>query len=90
MHKQKEHGELPQKKESNRKRPLDSREAVKYWREALEPLAEGQSQSCIIRARREFNDLSAKTVRRKGDVFRVSKKRAKELLSNKIEIVEKL
>lgn len=69
---------------------LDNREAVKYWREALDPIAEEQSQSCIIRARREFNDLEANKTRRKGDVFRVSKKRSKELLSNKIEIVEEL
>ena len=69
---------------------LDNREALKYWREALEPIEEEQSQSCIIRARREFNDLAAKTVRRHGDVFRVSKERAKELLGNKFKIVEEL
>lgn len=69
---------------------LDNREAVKYWREALKPIAKEQSQSCIIRARREFNDLAEHKTRRQGDVFRVSKKRAKELLSNKIKIVEEL
>lgn len=69
---------------------LDSRDAVKYWREALEPIAEEQSQSCIIRARREFIDLAEHKTRRKGEVFRVSKERAKELLSNKIKIVEEL
>lgn len=69
---------------------LDNREAIKYWREALKPIAKEQSQSCIIRATREFNDLAAKTVRRKGDVFRVSKERAKELLSNEHNIVEEL
>lgn len=69
---------------------LDNREAVKYWRKALEPIAEEQIQSCIIRAMREFNDLAAKKVRRQGDVFRVSKKRAKELLDNEHNIVEEL
>lgn len=69
---------------------LDNREAVKYWRRALQPIAEEQSQSSIIRASREFNDLAEHKTRRQGDVFRVSKKRAKELLSNKIKIVEEL
>ena len=69
---------------------LDNREAVKYWREALDPIAKKPSQSCIIRARREFNDLAEHKTRRQGDVFRVSKKRAKELLSNKVKIVEEL
>lgn len=69
---------------------LDSRDAVKYWREALEPIAEEQSQSSIIRSIREFNDLAEHKTRRNGEVFRVSKKRAKELLSNKIKIVEEL
>lgn len=67
---------------------LDNREAVKYWREALEPIAEEQSQFCIIKARREFNDLAEHKIRRQGDVFRVSKKRAKELLAHKIKIIE--
>lgn len=69
---------------------LDNREAIKYWREALEPIAKEQSQSCIIRAMREFNDLAERKMRRKGDVFRVSKERAKELLANKHNIVEEL
>ena len=69
---------------------LDSRDAVKYWREVLEPIAKEQSQSCIIRVRREFNDLAEHKTRRNGEVFRVSKKRAKELLNNEIEIVEEL
>lgn len=69
---------------------LDNREAIKYWREVLEPIAKEQDQSCIIRARREFNDLKAKKTRRKGDVFRVGKERAKELLDNEHNIVEEL
>ena len=69
---------------------LDNREAIKYWREALQPISEEQSQSSIIRARREFNDLAEHKTRRRGDVFRVNKKRADELLSNKFKIVEEL
>lgn len=67
---------------------LDNREAVKYWREALEPIAEEQSQFCIIKATRDFEDLAAKTQRRKDDIFRVIKERADQLLANKIKIIE--
>ena len=70
-----------------RKRPLDNRDAIPAWREALQA---ADNHSCILRATREFNDLTARVVRRHGDVFSVSPERAKELLNNKIKIVEEL
>lgn len=72
------------------KKPIDTKDVYDDWKSMLKAEAKRQSQSCIIRTMREFNDLEAKTTRRKGDVFRVSKERAKELLSNKFNIVEEL
>ena len=72
------------------KKPIDTKDVYDDWKLVLEAEARRQSRSCIIRAMREFIDLAEHVTRRKGDVFRVSKKRAKELLSNKIKIVEEL
>lgn len=72
------------------KKPIDTKDVYDDWKFVLEAEARRQSRSCIIRAMRQFNDLLDKTTRRKGDVFRVSKERAKELLSNENNIVEEL
>lgn len=69
---------------------LDNRETIPEWGKLLEAVDEEQSGFRIVRATIAFKDIAAKTVRREGDVFRVSKERAKELLSNKMNIVEEL
>lgn len=69
---------------------LDNRETIPEWRKLLEAVQEEQSGFRIVRATIDFKDLAAKTVRREGDVFRVSKSRAKELLNNQLNIVEEL
>lgn len=51
----------------------------------LEKLA---AKKCIIKSMRSWKDLEAKKNRYAGEVFAVTNKRAKELLSNKFKIVE--
>lgn len=70
--------------------PLDSRDAIVYWKEALEAHALAQSDTVIIRSMKSYNDLQENKIRIIGEVFAVSSKRAKQLLSNKHMIVERV
>ena len=45
---------------------------------------------CIIRSMRRFYDLDAGVTRYKGEIFTVNKKRADELLNNKLRLVERI
>lgn len=58
--------------------------------ETLEKVIKLADQKCIIRVMRSFNDLQEKRMRHTQEAFSVSKERAKQLLSNKIKIVERL
>lgn len=69
---------------------LDSREALPYWREALEAHAKSLSGKCIIKVMRSFKDLRTGKQRRLGEVFTVSQKRANELLNHELKLVEAL
>lgn len=55
---------------------------------AMEQLGKLSTKKCIIKVVRGFHDLEAKKKRRLGEVFVVSKPRAKQLLANKINLVE--
>lgn len=58
--------------------------------DAIETFSKMKDERCIIRSMRSFYDLESKVSRHKGEIFNVSKKRASELLSNKLKLVEVL
>lgn len=49
-----------------------------------------QKDKCIIRSMRSFYDIESKVQRKAGDLFAVSTKRAKKLLSHELNIVERV
>lgn len=59
-------------------------------KDTLETLMSEYKQKYIIRARKPFNDLLEKKKRYRGEVFSVTKGRAKELLKHKLNLVEEL
>lgn len=68
---------------------IDSREAIPMWREVLE--AHEQSLGyCILEVVKSFRDLHANRNRRLGEIFTATPGRAKELLSNKLRLVERI
>lgn len=71
-------------------KPLDSREAIPYWEKSLKAHEKTVGKKCIIRSVKTFKDLQDKRIRKPGEVFAVSNKRAKELLNSKLNIAEKL
>ena len=58
--------------------------------ETMKELKRLASKKCIIRSVKMFKDLQDKRIRKPGEVFAVSNKRAKELLNSKLNIAEKL
>jgi hypothetical protein len=60
--------------------PLDSRDAIPYWIEALKD----EPEHHIMRTTRTFKDLQAKKKRGIGEVFTVSNERAAELINAKV------
>ena len=69
------------------KKPIDTKDVYDDWKLALEAEAKRQSDICIIEVMKPFNDIEAGTSRKQGDVISVSKKRAKQLLDNKLKLV---
>lgn len=58
--------------------------------ETMKELKRLASKKCIIRSVRAFKDMEAKKMRSTGEIFAVSKERAKQLLNNDIKVAEKL
>ena len=71
-------------------KPLDSRDAIPYWRLALDAQSAMLNGTTIIRCMKAFNDLSARKFRKPGEVFTVPSNRADELLAHELNLVEKL
>lgn len=69
---------------------LDSRDAIPFWRNALQKQVKVLDDKTIIKCMIAFNDLAESKRRIIGEVFTVSKDRANELLSHKLNIVERL
>ena len=65
-------------------------ETEKSVLEAIKSFEKLASQKCIIKVTRQFKDIQANKNRPMGEIFSVNIKRAKELLSNKNNIVEEL
>jgi hypothetical protein len=83
-------GEVPKYKnlEAVFVKPLDNRDAIPYWQEAL--VGHARTGTIFLKCLTTFHDLKSDTVRRAGGVFAVLDERAAELLGNKLNLVERV
>lgn len=83
-------GEIPEYNDSKLgaiyREPLDSRDAIPYWREALA----NHPQMVRVRATRRFIDVRADIVRKKDSVFMATELRVQEIISKKPDLIEVL
>lgn len=66
--------------------PLDSREALKYWRELFLP----DPNLIIVKTIRGFFDANARVYRRVNDEFIVTEDRLEKLLNHRFALVEQI